>query len=978
MLEFAPSDTLAGFRLHRFEFRNWGTFDQYVWVLPLGGENSLLTGDIGSGKSTIVDGLTTLLVPSQRITFNKAAGAEGKERTLASYVRGHYKSEKDDSGLSAKAVSLRDKNSYSVLLAYFHNEGYGQGVTLAIVLWLPDGQSQPERFFAVAEGKLTIKDDFAYSGSEMKDLKRQLRKKPSVTIHEQFHQYSLDFRRRLGLSNPKALDLFYQTVSLKSVGNLTDFVRHHMLDASFVQQKLDELCRDFDNLNQAHEAVRKAKAQIEALIPLVDATERHAALGAESIALKGCRESLHAYFALQKISLLHERLEKGTLELAKLDDRLCGISRELDDLSQRASDLKRSIDDNGGRRIEDLRRDVDRLSEERRRRSDRAAEYRNCCEILGLPFPDHSDAFYQLKAEARRLETELEAARQGSEQEQVDLRVERQHLGDQQKALSEELKSLRTRRSNLPLNSLELRERLCATLGIAEAELPFAGELLRVSEEEKPWEGAIERLLHSFGLSLLVPERHYAQVARYVDLTHLRSRLTYFRASDAAFKADHPADSRALAHKVQIRHDSPFHSWLDAELCRRFDFVCTDDLTDFQRLPKAITRQGQSKSGGGRHEKDDRHALDDRSRFVLGWSNQDKIKALENQREQLAQQERKILERLKECNQRLSELSKRRDLLRDLNRISDFQSIHWETLARQIAELEEEKRRIEEGCDLLRTLQAQLSALDQEIPKARERERRVVEERAKLDSRLDDFRGKLRESEETLRQLPAEKQKESFPKLAEMQPKALPDKKITVENCSNSGTEMRDWLQKRLDRTTEKIKDLESSILRQMDQYKQRYPLETREVDASIEAASEFRSMLEQLRRDDLPRHEARFKAELNERTIRGIAMLQNWLEKERGEIQAKIDTINRSLREIEYNPGTYIELLRDRTQDAEIRQFQLDTRACLGNTLNAEESELYTEQKFLQVKQLIDRFNGREGFAELDKRWTQKVTDVR
>ena len=72
-----------GFRLQRLELFNWGTFDSQVWTLQLNGQNSLLTGDIGSGKSTLVDAITTLLVPAQRIAYNKAAGADNKERSCA-------------------------------------------------------------------------------------------------------------------------------------------------------------------------------------------------------------------------------------------------------------------------------------------------------------------------------------------------------------------------------------------------------------------------------------------------------------------------------------------------------------------------------------------------------------------------------------------------------------------------------------------------------------------------------------------------------------------------------------------------------------------------------------------------------------------------------------------------------------------------------------------------------------------------------
>ena len=77
-LDFLADDTLSGFRLIRLEVFNWGTFDGRVWTLQLDGKNGLLTGDIGSGKSTLVDAITTLMVPSQRIAYNKAAGADSR------------------------------------------------------------------------------------------------------------------------------------------------------------------------------------------------------------------------------------------------------------------------------------------------------------------------------------------------------------------------------------------------------------------------------------------------------------------------------------------------------------------------------------------------------------------------------------------------------------------------------------------------------------------------------------------------------------------------------------------------------------------------------------------------------------------------------------------------------------------------------------------------------------------------------------
>jgi uncharacterized protein YPO0396 len=148
-LNFVADDARSGFRLQRLEVFNWGTFDSRVWTLQLDGRNGLLTGDIGSGKSTLVDAITTLLVPANRVAYNKAAGADSRERTLRSYVLGHYKSERNEDTGAAKAVSLRDHDSYSVILGVFHNAGYDQTVSLSQVFWIKDGQSQPARFFWV-------------------------------------------------------------------------------------------------------------------------------------------------------------------------------------------------------------------------------------------------------------------------------------------------------------------------------------------------------------------------------------------------------------------------------------------------------------------------------------------------------------------------------------------------------------------------------------------------------------------------------------------------------------------------------------------------------------------------------------------------------------------------------------------------------------------------------------------------------------
>ena len=303
MLEFATDDTVAGFRLHRLELLNWGTFDQHICCLDLGGHNTLLTGDIGSGKSTIVDAVTTLLVPAHRVAYNKAAGAEAKERSLRSYVLGHYKSERNEVGGSSKPVALRDDSTLSVILGVFNNEAFDQTVTIAQVFWIKDTIGPPGRLFIGAERDLSIAEHFTSFGADIGSLRKRLRSQ-GFDVNDSFPPYASWFRRRLGVQSDQALELFHQTVSMKSVGNLTEFVRHHMLDSGDAGDRIQRLLDHFDDLNRAHETVLRAKRQMAMLTPLVADCDRYRELTELRDRHESSRNALRTVFAQIRADLL--------------------------------------------------------------------------------------------------------------------------------------------------------------------------------------------------------------------------------------------------------------------------------------------------------------------------------------------------------------------------------------------------------------------------------------------------------------------------------------------------------------------------------------------------------------------------------------------------------------------------------------------------------------------------------------------------
>src|SRR5215471_12331763 len=142
-------------------------------------------------------------------------------------------------------------------------------VTLAQVFWMRDGAAgQPDRFFVVADRGLAVEDDFTNFGSDILALKKRLRA-AGARIHDHFPEYGKDYRRALGIESEQAMELFQQTVSMKSVGNLTDFVRSHMLEPFDSESWTKRIIGHFEDLTKAHDAVRRAQAQLELLQPLL-------------------------------------------------------------------------------------------------------------------------------------------------------------------------------------------------------------------------------------------------------------------------------------------------------------------------------------------------------------------------------------------------------------------------------------------------------------------------------------------------------------------------------------------------------------------------------------------------------------------------------------------------------------------------------------------------------------------------------------
>jgi uncharacterized protein YPO0396 len=797
-------------------------------------------------------------------------------------------------------------------------------------------------------------------------LRKRLRKDGASVFHH-FPEYGRNFRRKLAIASEQAMELFHQTVSMKSVGDLNDFVRDHMLEPFDAAEWVDKLVAHFEDLTKAHDAVVQARSKLADLEPLVDDCDTYDELKRRFEVLHGQRNALRYYFATLRDRLHTEHAEALTGALVVAEHRLAAAETTLGSLRGELKSLELEQAGHGGAEIAEIERRTTECAsrrDDRRRRRDQFDDY---LAQAGLEPMSNAGHFAQRSAQIASGATELHAVMADIDNKRTETGVARRRLKDEAAEIAIELASLRQRPSNIPERNMRIRQRLCADLRVEPSEVPFAGELIQVAPEAAEWEGAAERVLRGFGLSLLVPTTLYSRVSDWVNANHLGGKLVYYRvpATIARQGAERPSPT-ALTHKLDIK-EGLFHEFLERQLSRRASHACVDTMDEFRRHEYAVTRAGQIRVPGGRHEKDDSHRIDDRRFYVLGWSNEQKVDAMLSDGQRVQADLNRVEATLADLAADLEAIGTRKSALDKLSVLANsYDDIDWKSMVSEIAALSERKRWLEAssgglariGRDIER-VEGEINATESDRSKQLQEIGKLAEDRKRAQAGAADV-ARIREEPE------ANAASTHYDALAAR----MGEPPVTADACAEQESTQYRALTAEAEAVGGKAEQLVRRIVSRMTDFRRKYPVDTVEMDDSVAAAGEYRTLRDRLIGDDLPRFEAAFKEYLNTNTIRDIAGFHSELNKQVELIGSRIATINTSLVGIDYNPGRYIRLEESPTPNQEIREFRDELRRCSDGSIGADASDQYSEERFLLVKALIEKFRGRDGQTEADRNW--------
>jgi uncharacterized protein YPO0396 len=965
----------GGFRLQHIEIYNWGTFDEKIWTLHPNGKNSLLTGANGSGKTTLVDAIITLLVPPNKRHYNQSSGAESKrERNEKTYVQGAYTRVQSEGGLGAKTKYLRTKDDFSILLGTFYNEITREYLTLLQVRWFANGDLK--RSYWTIPTALTIEQHLSPLDTAGV-WKKNIKKKYKGEEHDSFTKYVQAFSRKFGLKSDKAVTLFAQTVGIKVLGNLNEFIRLNMLDEHDSETEFVELREHYEHLLSSYKAIEKAREQVVLLTPIVENGVLFKEQEKKVAALTEIESCLSPYFAEKRKSLFEEAARSLEGDILKKANQITAIRNDLEQLNNQKIDLQIAISTNKVyEQIQNLDKSIQQAEREQKQREQRAKRYNTLAEKLELKTDSNETIFYRTLEKSRQEIEKTAGALDTLQQRQVEVQITQTEEINKLKVLEERLNSLQNRKNRIPIEQIRIREDLLAKLNISEKEMPFAAELMKVKDDEKGWETVIEQALRPLSMALLVPEEHYSFVLNSLSRLTLADKFTFIKVEKINKKDDKKLSKNSLIQKIKITKNHQFSEWLQQTLTENYDFECTNGYIKIPNYERSLSDRGLWKNGDLHYKNDTPSG----TRHVMGWDNRETIIETQKEAKNIEKEITKWQRTLDDYQRRYKAITIRRDDLNKLIGFEQYEEIDWKSLAKNVKDYEGQKGTLVKSSNHLRELETQLTEKRKQVQTVENSRDKLTEQRGNLQSRLENYKQELKEVEEILVILDVSKIKKNAKRIEAH----LDDDTMmisTIKKIENKITrkiqeELSD-LQRETNKTDRKLSLAMQKFINPSAEILEKYPnwmAETVNLGTDIKYLKEFELIYNKIQTEELPKYEKRFKDWLNERLIFDIANFKTSLENKEVQILESIDEINESLNDINFNtkPLTYIQLDVHKSRDNAIRDFKEMLKDAMPDPAKLVQGDaVELEKSFKRIQKIIEELSDNEP-------WRKKVTDVR
>lgn len=968
------------FRISRIQLINWGTFHGY-FSIPVARKGFLITGGSGSGKSTLLDAMSAVLVPQKDLKFNAASQQDlGRHngRNLVSYIRGAWRQQENAHTGEIAPEYLREGATNSVVALTYDN-GAGTQHTLIAIFRLNGGEnsvSQIKRLYGVVQGDEDI-DKLSPLLTRNLDTRKikAMYKGPGASFTPTYTTFADRFRKRLGIKSEQGQVLLHRTQSAKSLSSLDQLFRDYMLDTPSTFERAEEAVEQFEDLRQAYLRVEDVKAQIETLAPLPQLHSQRTTAEADKYTAEAMNEALPAVRARLVAEELDYRIRALTAQQAEAHSAAEALEAEvthLDDAERRAAVAVSQL--SAGElaaleaKIETAEKEIEHRSKEFHHLAAAADQWTDHFEL-------NPHGFAELQANARLRIADFEADSAQLTEQQQEAGVAARDAATASASLESELHSFSSRRTNIDKALVELRTQLARDTGYAESELPFAGELLDIAPQQAEWEPVIQKLLHGFAATLLVPETAREAINQWVNSRNVGTRLEYRTIPEFAPTPAPARSPQQLIHKLEFQ-DHPMAQWVRHHISSRFNYECVNSVAALEQVTKtsAVTRDGlesrpKDKDGSTRFIKDDRTRFKGTRWYRVGSTNTAKIELLRSQLAEAKATTRAMAKQVHELNRKMDILRTQRDKAQRVLE-TKFQDI-------DTASAEARKRDLQEQYDSLAS-SPEAQALATAHEQAKEK---LTAARAQLNQaqkHLGNVEGELNRStrrRQSIGTVPTVADQGIAKAVEEALHKGR--RKLTIDDIDTRRDEVQASLQETARRAARRIEETNAKIVSVLHKYLSQWPAEAADLEPQASFAGEGMEKLKFLRADRLADFRAQFLELLNGTTVQNLSHLASSLRHARSDIEQRMEFINKSLERTPFNGDRTLRIDVKDARGQVVQDFQRDLDAATSHSL----AEISADDPEAAVARYhaLDKILSRLGSSEPeDIRWRNLVLDTR
>ncbi len=460
----------------------------------------------------------------------------------------------------------------------------------------------------------------------------------------------------------------------------------------------------------------------------------------------------------------------------------------------------------------------------------------------------------------------------------------------------------------------------------------------------------------------------------YVDETHLGLRFEYDSVPSQVEVPQRTLSEQSVTRKLMVaqhKKHPEYSNWINAFLRERYNYACVESSSELKGHTHAITIAGQIKKNN-RHIKDDRHPINDRTRWVLGINNDDKIDQLiknaqDNQRE------------MDKANAIATAIGERSRKAHDLERLATMlDGAQWKSYdilsaneeldsARAYHEkLKKTDKKMDQARELRDEAEKRKDLADEAYLGAQVARQQIQITLADIEEKITHFAQRLKEA----MQISADDQ-QALLKLFKKQNKSYQE---NTETINETARHVQSAINDDEKRAGEAMQVAQSAAERIMHDYKQTWSIRAADLSEDFVDKEAYLAIYRQIKATGLPEFEQKFLEVLHNFSQDQITVIASTIRRALKEVREKLYPVNLSLNRSEYNAGIFLQIDVKGNRGKQAEDFLDELQTIAEGTWN-EDDITTAELRYKRISKIIDRLKSGE-YA--DRMWRQSCLDTR